>query len=130
MDNELQVDYASKSTRFANLFIDVTVFYFLIFLHALLFDHLQIFREGSPWLGVYFFVLYFSYHFIFELLFARTVGKFITGTKVTDEFGNKPDLKTLAIRNFSRLIPFDGLSFLFADKGWHDSISKTFVVNK
>lgn len=130
MNNELNIDIADKTTRFANHFVDIIGFYFLIFLHSFLFEFLGIFQEGSPWLGLYFFILFFSYHFIFELLFARTPGKFITGTKVIDQYGNKPNPKTLAIRNACRLIPFDAFSFLVSNMGWHDSISKTMVINK
>ncbi len=128
----MKIDHASKANRFANNFIDTIVFYFLIFLHAMILDGwLGIIPEGgSDWFVIYFFVFYVLYHFIFEYLFGKTPGKFITKTKVIDVDGNKPDFKTLLVRNFSRLIPFDALSFLLSDRGWHDSISKTHVVYK
>jgi uncharacterized RDD family membrane protein YckC len=78
---------------------------------------------------LYFLLEYFLYYFIFELLFSRTPGKFLTGTKVIDENEKKPSLKTLLIRNACRLIPFDGFSFLVVQRGWHDSISKTDVIS-
>jgi len=132
MNNELKIDYASKGTRFGNNFIDTIGFYFLIFLHAMIFDGwLGIIPEdGSDWFIIYFFVLYVLYHLIFEFIFGKTPAKFITGTKVIDINGRKPNFKTLLIRNVCRLIPFDAISFLISDRGWHDSISKTFVINK
>jgi uncharacterized RDD family membrane protein YckC len=63
-------------------------------------------------------------------LFARTVGKFITQTIVVDEHGEKPHHETILIRSLCRLIPFNPFSVLFLGRGWHDSISKTYVVNK
>jgi len=76
----------------------------------------------------YFFVLYFGYHFLFEYFCGRTIGKFITKTKVVGPEGEKPGVRTLFIRNICRLIPFDNFSFLLSQTGWHDSISETQVI--
>src|SRR5690606_773076 len=132
MNNELLTDYASKGSRFGNNILDTIGFYFLIFLNAMVLDGwLGIMPEGgSGWFVLYFFALYVLYHLVFEYAFGRTPGKFITGTKVIDSAGKKPDFKTLFIRNLCRLIPFDALSFLVSERGWHDSISMTYVVNK
>ena len=71
------------------------------------------------------------YYNLFEILFARTIGKFITGTAVVNEFGEKPSHENILIRSLCRLIPFNPLSVLiFGGRGWHDSISKTYVVDK
>jgi len=69
------------------------------------------------------------YYIFFEGIFGRSVAKFITGTIVVNENGLKPDFGTIVKRTFCRLIPFDALSFL-GSRGWHDSISDTYVVNK
>lgn len=72
-----------------------------------------------------------GYYILAEGVFGSTVGKFITGTIVVDENGNKPDWGIILKRNLCRLIPFDALSFLGSpSRGWHDSISNTYVVNK
>ena len=71
------------------------------------------------------------YYNVFEIFFARTVGKFITQTIVVNENGEKPNLETILVRTLCRLIPFELLSFLVMPaRGWHDRISKTYVVNK
>lgn len=71
------------------------------------------------------------YYFFSELLSQRTLGKLITGTIVVDAEGNKPTATSILIRSLSRVVPFDGLSFLGSNaRGWHDSWSKTYVVNK
>ena len=70
------------------------------------------------------------YYNFFEILWARTVGKFITQTVVVDENGEKPSYENIMIRSLCRLIPFNPLSVLLGTRGWHDSLSKTYVVNK
>lgn len=132
MNNELVIDHASKGTRFGNNFIDKIGFFFLLFLNAMILNGwLGIIPEdGSDWFVVYFPVLYVLYYLFFEYAFGKTPGKFITGTKVIDYNGNKPNFKTLLILNLCRLIPFNAFSFLISERGWHDSISKTYVVNK
>nr|WP_294773884.1 RDD family protein [uncultured Flavobacterium sp.] len=70
------------------------------------------------------------YYNVFEILTARTIGKFITGTTVVNEYGEKPSHENILIRSLCRLIPFNPLSVLiFGGRGWHDSISKTYVVD-
>lgn len=76
------------------------------------------------------FTLVLIYYNVLEILFARTVGKFITQTIVVDEHGEKPHHETILIRSLCRLIPFNPFSVLFLGRGWHDSISKTYVVDK
>jgi uncharacterized RDD family membrane protein YckC len=68
------------------------------------------------------------YYIFFEMIFGITPAKYLTATRVANEFGNKPNFGTLIGRTLSRLIPFDAVSFLFT-RGWHDSISDTYVLN-
>jgi len=70
-------------------------------------------------------LMYFCF---FEGIFAATPAKYLTATRVGDEYGNKPRFGIIVKRSLSRLIPFDALSFLFSN-GWHDSISDTYVLN-
>ncbi len=70
------------------------------------------------------------YYTVMEGLFGRSVGKFITGSIVVDENGEKPDFGTIFKRSLCRLIPFDAFTFLGGSRGWHDSISDTYVVSK
>ena len=59
----------------------------------------------------------------------KSLGKFITGTMVVKEDGSLPTSNDFLKRNFSRIVPFDSLSFL-GNRGWHDSWSDTKVVKK
>jgi uncharacterized RDD family membrane protein YckC len=58
----------------------------------------------------------------------RTLGKYITGSKVISTDGTEPSFQDYFIRNISRIVPFDALSF-FGTNGWHDSWSDTRVIN-
>lgn len=72
--------------------------------------------------------VFFAYYMLFEIQYQRTPGKFITGTKVVNKFGNDPTTSDVLARTFLRLIPFDNISFLFPDKGFHDWLSDTKVI--
>ncbi len=77
------------------------------------------------------FVIAMLYYSLFEGLTGRTLAKFITGTKVVNEKGEKPGLYDVLIRSISRFVPLEWISiFLSDDKTmWHDSWSKTHVVD-
>ncbi|MBL7807582.1 MAG: RDD family protein [Saprospiraceae bacterium] len=71
----------------------------------------------------------FGYYTIMEGAFnGKTLGKFITKTRAVTIEGEQLNWNKAALRSVCRLIPFEPFSFL-ADKGWHDSISKTCVIN-
>ncbi|WP_044399380.1 RDD family protein [Lacinutrix sp. Hel_I_90] len=74
------------------------------------------------------FITYIGYYGIMENRFQKTLGKFITKTKVVKLNGEKPESSAIITRTFCRLIPFDRLSFLFTKNGIHDLLSKTKVV--
>lgn len=71
----------------------------------------------------------FLYYVFFESILGATPAKFLTSTKVADEFGNKPSFGTVLIRTLCRFIPFDAISF-FGVRGWHDSLSRTYILEE
>lgn len=72
---------------------------------------------------------FFFYYFVMELAFGRTVGKFITGTKVVRADGSHPSAGQIVGRTLSRIIPFEAFSFFSSPcVGWHDSLSGTRVI--
>ena len=75
-------------------------------------------------------VLMFCYYIFFEGIWARTPGKLIFRTFVVDAEGRKPPLGQIVKRTLCRFIPFEPLSFLLDDLGWHDSFSRTCVVRR
>lgn len=73
--------------------------------------------------------IFFFYIFLIEYFTkGRSLGKYITGTKVIMTDGKEPTISDYFMRNIIRLVPFDALSF-FGENGWHDSWSDTRVIN-
>jgi len=72
-----------------------------------------------------------GYYVLMESLFQRTVAKFLTGTIVVNNEGLRPTFKQIVGRSLARCIPFEPFSFFSKQPpiGWHDSLSKTLVVN-
>ncbi|HKS56818.1 MAG TPA: RDD family protein [Steroidobacteraceae bacterium] len=67
------------------------------------------------------------YYIFFEGIWGRTPGKFMFGTVVVNEQGGKASIGQVVGRSFCRFIPFEAFSCL-GERGWHDSIPKTYVV--
>lgn len=138
-EKELLVQSAGNGKRFANYIIDYIFMYLLIIVIALfgfiIADLTGIFAEdlypqSTLEIYAYVFILSISYYTLIEFLTGgRSIGKFITKTKVITSDGQKPDFKTCLIRSLCRFIPFEAFSFFGStDSGWHDSISNTRVV--
>lgn len=123
---------ASKWKRLVHKLIDSVAFLVLCFMHALIFDtFLHVIPEKpNALLGVYVLFLFVFYHFIFEYLWGKTPGKFLTKSIVVDKFGCKPSTLKLLIRSICRLLPLNTLSFIFLYYGFHDTISGTFVIKE
>ncbi len=129
---------ASSGSRFANHIIDHIVFYVfssvLSFLIPWDFFTLLDFDLNNSVIFVFFYLLLSL--FIFALFYSvqeyifkgRTIGKFVTGTKVVTVNGNEPGFGKIIIRSLCRLIPFEAFSFIFSSAGWHDTLSGTRVI--
>lgn len=132
---------ASQGKRFANYILDfifMLIFNLVfgmalgIFLAVTVPDALSIFDEESKLfdytLGFVAGTLYYS---VFEYYTGRSIAKFITKTRVVDENGERPNFKTILIRSICRFIPFEPFSFLSSgNRGWHDTLSKTYVIEE
>jgi uncharacterized RDD family membrane protein YckC len=143
LDNKL---LASNGSRFANNLVDSSFTYiFSLVLEYYLFPFLIGFLDSFDltgfgnwyynltewyWVGISW-GLTLVYYALFEGLFGRSLGKLITGTVVIDKSGNTPGFRAILIRTLIRFIPIDAFSFLGnSGRGWHDSFSNTYVVNK
>lgn len=132
----------SDRDRFFNCIIDfvfISVFIFVFSFFVVIIGNVFQLNAYGAWveimisLGVVGTYLSFAivYYLFFEGLFGRTIGKIVTGSIVVDENGLKPSFKIIFIRTLCRLIPFEALSFLSKSaRFWHDSFSKTYVVEK
>ncbi len=69
------------------------------------------------------------YYVFFEYYYQWTPGKLATESVVVNANGSAPDLRSIIVRTFVRLIPFEIFSFLNSPSwGWHDKWSKTYVI--
>lgn len=120
---------APAGSRFVNRVIDaVLVFLFMASIFAMLrettledagFLHYLIIE--TPVLIVY--------YLLFESIFHTTAGKCATNTIIVNERGEWPSFAQILGRTFCRLIPFEAFSFFNDDaRGWHDSLTNTYVV--
>ncbi|MGK4566250.1 RDD family protein [Flavobacterium sp. 3HN19-14] len=83
-------------------------------------------KIGQYTIGLVVVLVYYNF---FEILFSRTIGKFITKTVVVDEFGEKPTANAILLRSICRVIPLEFVTFLGTPpRGWHDRLSNTYVV--
>ena len=71
---------------------------------------------------------FFGYYVFMETKYQKTIGKYITNTKVINKDGTKPKYEVIIGRTFCRLIPFDNFTFLFTSNGFHDRLSETTVI--
>ncbi|WP_337042683.1 RDD family protein [Emticicia sp. 17c] len=68
------------------------------------------------------------YYCICEGIFKTTFGKIVTNSAVINQEEEIISFRQGLVRSICRFIPFDALSFLLANRGWHDSVSNTTVV--
>lgn len=137
--NIIEYNKASLGIRFLNYLLDLFTLVIINIISTLISDMLYVFTDsklfyfygnaGIGWQFLFGNINCFIYYFLMEhFLNGRTVGKYITGTKVISTDGTQPTSQQILYRNLTRLIPFDGLSF-FGMNGWHDSWSDTRVIN-
>jgi len=122
---------ADKSIRLVNFMIDTAVLIaaILLLIYLIHFFHPEITNDDSLFFEFVYFGTFISYYFFFEAFTGKTVGKILTKTIVVNRKGNKPSPVNIFIRTLIRLIPIEGISFLFGNSGLHDLISKTIVIS-
>jgi uncharacterized RDD family membrane protein YckC len=76
------------------------------------------------------FGIVFTYYLVFETASnGRTIGKILTRTIAITQDGSPFTFKHALLRTLCRFIPFEPFS-AFGYMPWHDSMTKTVVVNK
>ncbi|HAH55418.1 MAG TPA: RDD family protein [Flavobacterium sp.] len=133
---------ASKGQRLLNYIIDSVIIYSTIFGLSFITALIADFFEANgflEWLQninkleeyLIYFLIMIPYFTLMESIFSKSIGKFVTNTMVVLEDGTKPESSIILKRTLCRIIPFDALSFLGTpSRGWHDSITDTYVVRK
>ncbi|MDR2955436.1 MAG: RDD family protein [Prevotella sp.] len=116
----------SSGVRLINFIIDTLVWLVIAFLLTFPLNA----HKASHMIVSYFIIIisYILYYSISEIKYQRTLGKFITKTKVVTYNEEIPKNTDIIIRTVCRFIPFDQISFLFTRNGFHDMFSKTKVI--
>lgn len=76
----------------------------------------------------FFWCTLFVYYTLFEAIFARTPGKFLSYSKVVSSNGKRPNILQVLVRSLIRITVIDLFFQPFLDKTLHDYLSKTDVV--
>ncbi len=133
---------ATKGVRFLNFIIDYIIFIIINFVigaaigffseitgNYALYDFV-VYNDSILFEYAYTIVIWTIYYTTMETLTGKTIGKFITKSKAVMADGSKLTLEKALVRSLCRFIPFEPFSFLGEDgKGWHDSITKTYVID-
>lgn len=119
------------NSRFYNFIIDSAIVYLTTIIIILFFkenyNNSTIDLKNTTYMFIRIFTI-LVYYILFEYFFCRTIGKYITNTKVVKLDGEKPNFETILGRTLSRFIPFDVPSFFFSDNGFHDRFSDTKLI--
>ncbi|WP_316764241.1 MULTISPECIES: RDD family protein [Pedobacter] len=142
-DGNMTFNEVSKWQRFFHRIFDLTIIAITIYPS---FDYITRFLtkivESSPAMRLTFgllldldkshYILTYSfisfYYLISEGIFNTTIGKTILNNVIVNNIAEKPSFGKRIGRTFSRLIPFEAFSFIFLYRGWHDSITETYIV--
>jgi uncharacterized RDD family membrane protein YckC len=123
--NRVNSQKASILKRMLNFIIDTGIIIVLMYFFYVTLSEL-------PRLFTKFIILiYFGYYIYFEHKFQKTIGKYITKTKLVNIDGEKATMTQIVQRTFSRLLPFDPFTFFFPkrDMEFHDVFTNTKVIN-
>jgi uncharacterized RDD family membrane protein YckC len=137
--DKIKFNFAPANKRMGNYVIDILA---IIFIELITGAFLIVFQGKdsaifsllfNDQIGKICFTLFLTifYYTLFEALTGKSIGKYITKTKVITLRGKKPGWAVILLRSVCRLIPLDQISFILdSDAGWHDSLSKTIVINE
>ncbi len=112
---------AGKLIRFVNFIIDIGIITFL---------SVTISRQNNDSNNSSLLLVFIGYYIFLELVFGKTIGKFITRTSVKNLYGNKLTFLKILGRTLLRLLPLEAFTLLFDGKAdaWHDRFSSTIVI--
>jgi uncharacterized RDD family membrane protein YckC len=130
---------ADRGKRFLNFIIDyigyLISYYALAFIAGIILGLSGLYSdELVDELGIWFTLIALIwmvlYYWLMEwLLKGRTIGKFLTQTRAVTKDDTFLTPGQALGRALGRLIPFDAFSYLFGERGFHDMVSNTRVVD-
>lgn len=128
MEKDFQTSQlASPTLRLINFIIDTLV---IAVVYYFLNSNYQITQEsGANRFNILTVVILITYYTVFEWLTGKTIGKFLTKTKVIMENGSKISFGIAFLRSILRLIPL--IQWTYLGKvcyGFPDSFTNTIVI--
>ena len=96
-ETNLSIHVASLGARFGHYIIDVIAFYLIFIVIAAFFQGINMFNEDEFPFAIY--IIQFSYYTLMEWYFGFTIGKYIIGSIVIDEYGHQLSLSAAAYRS-------------------------------
>lgn len=128
IDDKLESRRVKSWVRLVHVFVDfiVIILMFVVVLGIFIDDMNPVIAEAI--LPILMLVFSFIYYIFMESKYQKTLGKMLMRTKVVMADGTTPEVSDIITRTFCRLIPFDRISFLFTNNGFHDRLSGTMVV--
>jgi uncharacterized RDD family membrane protein YckC len=116
-------------TRTLNFIVDTLIIFFLSLLAYNVWKFYAYYYHIIYIPFYYFFwSILFLYYILFESIFSRTPGKWLSLSKVVNKNGKKATFLQIVLRSLARLTIIDCFFIPFLDKTLHDFISKTEVV--
>ena len=122
--------FVGTGTRVLNFLIDTLLIFIISYAFSKWYNF-QVMYWGYSYLPPYsfFFISLFVYYFIFESIWRRTPGKWVSISKVVDKNGKKASVLQVLIRSLIRLTIIDLFFIPFLDgRTLHDYLSGTYVV--
>lgn len=116
-------------TRAINFFIDTILITILAIVLFKWYNFYVVYWRYTPFhFGWFFFPLMFVYYFLFELVFLKTPGKWLTYSRVMAKNGKRPNWYMIGFRSLLRLTLIDLFFSPFLGGPLHDFASATTVV--
>ena len=121
---------AGVGTRVLNFLVDTTLVALLAYgLYRWWMFYVMYWDKTFVPYYMFFYCTLFVYYFIFESIFRRTPGKWLSLTTVVTASGGRPHVGHVFLRSILRLTLIDPFFIALWDKPLHDKWSRTEVVS-
>lgn len=139
-DEVVFYDAASNWQRLANWILDLLAYYLVLFMFfvgvgiVIAINEPDTYEETIDGLSELFYNLMFIVTYLLFMTCiegftkGRSLGKWITRTKVVNYHGQPINFKQAFLRSLCRFVPFEVLSIFFSGTPWHDTWTNTQVI--
>lgn len=116
-------------TRVVNFLVDTVLIFLLSFLFYEWWKFYVLYWQYKYFpFYMFFWLTIFVYYTIFELIWSRTPGKWLSLSKVRNSAGDRPLWYQIVFRSILRLTIIDCFFIPILDRPLHDALSKTRVM--